>query len=837
MGRPLNKSLMGNPSLDGKQFFIEAWIPGGSDGVTAWILEQKTNNQYIVTDDSNTGRCRLQKETLTAEGQMRMAGMPFGFDIAAASATMKADFLNSVDGEGSGYAIDEKITLIGGTASTFTVMNVETALLRSATTVTPGVDYVPGDILTITGGAGSSLFVTDCKAVSATVDGEGLGTGYVTGEIVTLFGGTKVSPAKVIITNVQAESGAILAAGSGYDGADIVEIDVISGAGSAPTFNVTNVFAVSVTVDNDGEGALIDDTLTMTGVAGTGVEPTFNVDSVNAIEATVDTPGVGYDGSAGGASVVTLAGATAGTAATFDVDEVQVVSVLLFGNGGVGYSVGDTPTASGGTASQNAIFDVDTIQVATAQDQSDYDGLGTGNGSFIGGNTTAPTAYEVSETIFLSDGSRVRVNSIDGSGDVVTFVITQQSTSGSANGVTLTQASSTVSGEGFQMTLGVNNQAVFGVSVNTPGIYTAAAGTPMSTTGPTGVGLQVDPSYGMLTVSLATGGNMTTTNADPVPVSSGGGSGGKLNVIYGVEDVSIITPGNFTAIPSNPVPMDGGGTGVALNVLYGALTITLDGGGNITDSPTNPASTTATVGTGAGLTINVVYKIFAAALTDSGSKYTVLPNNAVIQDTTTGSGSSGAFDIVWGVDTVVRSNDPSTDPIPSNPVSTTGEIVGTGATFNASWGVNSASIFTPGDYSVVPSNSVGQGSTSGIGSGALFNLNWSVLNVIVDDGGGGYVNPPAVSFSGGGGTGASATSTLTTNGGTVPPDEQVATIAVVSDGEGYSSAPTVTVAAPAGDIEYVKLLNAHQVKTFEGNVYTWSEFLADDFGEIDLDLA
>jgi len=40
-----------------------------------------------------------------------------------------------------------------------------------------------------------------------------------------------------------------------------------------------------------------------------------------------------------------------------------------------------------------------------------------------------------------------------------------------------------------------------------------------------------------------------------------------------------------------------------------------------------------------------------------------------------------------------------------------------------------------------------------------------------------------------------------------------------------------------GGTEYVRILNAHQVKTFEGNVYSWSELAADAASEADLDLS
>lgn len=48
----------------------------------------------------------------------------------------------------------------------------------------------------------------------------------------------------------------------------------------------------------------------------------------------------------------------------------------------------------------------------------------------------------------------------------------------------------------------------------------------------------------------------------------------------------------------------------------------------------------------------------------------------------------------------------------------------------------------------------------------------------------------------------------------------------------------IAVSPFVGGTEYARILNAHQVKTFEGNVYAWSELSnADSFKEADLDFS
>lgn len=674
MGRPLNKKLFGDPTSLGNQFNIEAWIPDGSGGVSAWILRQHTNNTYLVTDGSDTGRCRLQEGTLTAAGQMRMTAMPFGFDIATATASMKAVDFAFVDAEGTGYEPGDAITLTGGTSTTDVVLTVGKVRSITATTVVPGTGSTPGNALIVVDGTpingAATINVASSKAVSASVavDGEG----YVPGEIITLAGGTFSSAATVEVTSVGTWTGGIDAAGSGYFVGNTV--DIVGGTGTAPTFDITSTKAVSATVADEGAG----------------------------------------------------------------------------------HSVIDTLTVVGGSFGIAAIFDIDTVGTVISQNELDFDGTGA-NGTF-----TAGTLYIALDTITYTDGTVVTIDVV-ASGVVTDFTITTASLSGSAtDGDTLVQDSTTsAAGTGFVPTLGVANQSVFTVSVNTVGAYI------------------LEPTNDVFT---------TSSNS---------------------------------------------GTFAKLTVLYGALLISINAIGDLIVIPTNAAATTGVPGS--GLTINLAYKIVTAALDSSGSGYTVLPpSDPVSQDFSDGSGSNGEFTMDWGVDTVTISSTAYTI-IPTNSVATTGG--GNDATFNIEWAVDSISgIATPGDYTEIPSNSVSQGSVSPPGgSGATFFVNWGVLAVTVTDDGGGYVSPPAVTFTGGSGT--AATSTLTTVGGSTPPDEAVASITVISDGEGYTATANVIIAAPVGDVEYIRILNAHQIKTWEGNVYTWSEFLADSFDEVDVDIS
>jgi len=80
-------------------------------------------------------------------------------------------------------------------------------------------------------------------------------------------------------------------------------------------------------------------------------------------------------------------------------------------------------------------------------------------------------------------------------------------------------------------------------------------------------------------------------------------------------------------------------------------------------------------------------------------------------------------------------------------------------------------------------------------------------------GGSGYSVAPTVTV-GGDGTGATAEAVIV--GGVVT------AINITNGGSSYTGA-TFTLSAPAagGATEYARIINAHQVKTWEGNVYRW----------------
>ncbi len=108
----------------------------------------------------------------------------------------------------------------------------------------------------------------------------------------------------------------------------------------------------------------------------------------------------------------------------------------------------------------------------------------------------------------------------------------------------------------------------------------------------------------------------------------------------------------------------------------------------------------------------------------------------------------------------------------------------------------------------------------------------TIISITVNEGGSGYLTAPTVTITGPG-EGATAFSTL--ESGVVPKD--VISVTVSNGGTGYSEPGVVFTAPTGGDIEYVKNILAHGVKTWQGNTYNWDVILATTFRQGDLPLS
>jgi hypothetical protein len=125
-----------------------------------------------------------------------------------------------------------------------------------------------------------------------------------------------------------------------------------------------------------------------------------------------------------------------------------------------GYSIigkpEETPNGAGGDLDLVGGAAASTQVLSQSQQQDRYTGLGD-FGTFVGGDGVGGTAYVAADTITLSDGSLITVGSVDGNGDVLTFIVTTTGDTTITTGVTLTQSSTSGTGAGFTLTPEIDN--------------------------------------------------------------------------------------------------------------------------------------------------------------------------------------------------------------------------------------------------------------------------------------------------------------------------------------------------------------------------------------------
>jgi hypothetical protein len=113
---------------------------------------------------------------------------------ATASAAMFIQTVSIVNG-GTGYAVGNVLTVVGGTvitAATLTVSSVSAGVITGVTVTTGGTSYtvLPSNPVSVTGGAGSgATFNVTSWAVSATITITNAGSGYIEQPTVTFSGG------------------------------------------------------------------------------------------------------------------------------------------------------------------------------------------------------------------------------------------------------------------------------------------------------------------------------------------------------------------------------------------------------------------------------------------------------------------------------------------------------------------------------------------------------------------------------------------------------------------------------------------------------------------------
>jgi hypothetical protein len=364
-----------------------------------------------------------------------------------------------------------------------------------------------GNIALYTVPLGQIMIPTDVVFALTAITGSGDGPAINVGMTATSYDDLIDN---AISSSFALSGGSVFAAGSGYVPADVLTLS--GGTHSvAATVTVTDTLLASVAINAIGTGYAPNDTITLAG--GTAVtKAILNVLTTKLASVALNAPGTVYNVG----DTITLAGGTHTTAAILTVSTVQLVSAAIGGSGGTGYGNTTTfnVTVAGGTGSPAAVVNV----------TSNSGGVVTTINSI-----STPGSYTVLPTLANNlatggTGTGLELNLVFG---VATFSI---STAGSytVNTATFTQASTTGSGAGATF-----NNGLYGIntiSINNGGDYTANASSfsQFSTSGAGSAATFNTALYGVEAFMVDTDGDYSVLPTGHVATTGGSGTGATL---------------------------------------------------------------------------------------------------------------------------------------------------------------------------------------------------------------------------------------------------------------------------------------------------------------------
>ncbi len=455
------------------------------------------------------------------------------FDVSRNNAA----YITTVVTPGSGYAVNDTITILGtnlgGTAptnnATITVTGASpknTVISLDDTTLVGGSGYTNSFNVATTGGGGTGLTV-DITTSGGTVTGvliQSPGSGYTAGAKVTIIGWN------ARVTGISSPT----LGGSGYSSG--TNVSTTGGTGTGLTVNVTaldNLGIVSaITVTNPGSGY----TSGVTGTTGgSGSSLTVNIAaSPIVLGPNLQTGGSGYadttynttGGSGTGMQVIVSTGST---------------TQLTITNAGTGYTTGIKGTSGGlgsglilnVTASGGLVTAVTINQAGSGYVNNDVVTINTGgNNATVRLNFTLGVVTGVNIT---NNGSGYLANdliTITGGNNGATFRL--QNTGGAVTNATISNAGSgytvgnvvTVSGGGGNATLtisGASNGQVTAVSINQQGQGYTVGDNIIISGGNNNAGFNVTATTQPATIdilSVNTGGVITNVSTTGTPITA-----------------------------------------------------------------------------------------------------------------------------------------------------------------------------------------------------------------------------------------------------------------------------------------------------------------------------
>ena len=307
-------------------------LPGGGTGCTV-NLTMGLSSIAVGTAGSD----------YTAPPKVMITGT--GIDAAAVS-TVVAGAVNSINvvSSGSGYTAIPTVTLTSGSGATAVPVLQPTSVAELLITNNGGNTYTAEPSVAITAqGAGAAAGQVYMKVNAATLVNSGIN--YIAGDTLLITGGAGTNNASIqvltvgtfgeILTYVLTTSGL-------YSQLPILDNNsVIGGSGSAATFNLT-MCVDSIAVANSGSGYATPPTVTLTSTSGYGaiVISTLSGDEVAELKVVAngtayrDIPTVSISSGAGATAVARLYPTSISTFSILDPGQgYTTASVTIVGDG------------------------------------------------------------------------------------------------------------------------------------------------------------------------------------------------------------------------------------------------------------------------------------------------------------------------------------------------------------------------------------------------------------------------------------------------------------------------------------------------------------------------
>lgn len=259
-------------------------LPGGGSGCTVNLT---MGLSAVAVGTGGSGYTASPKVVITGTG----------ID-AAATAIVTAGTVSSISvtAAGNGYTSIPTVTMTSGSGATAVAVLQPASVGELIVTNNGGNTYTAEPAVTISAqGAGAAAGQVYMKVNSATlVNG---GTGYVAGDVLLVTGGAGTNNASIQVLSVGAFGEIVtyvLATSGLYSQMPILDVNsVIGGSGSAAAFNLT-MCVDSVAVANGGSGYVTPPTVTLTSATGYGAIVNSVLDGDEVAELKVIANGTAY---------------------------------------------------------------------------------------------------------------------------------------------------------------------------------------------------------------------------------------------------------------------------------------------------------------------------------------------------------------------------------------------------------------------------------------------------------------------------------------------------------------------------------------------------------------